>query len=195
MRIKPLQKWVCQQCGKVEFVKKFWQLKRKVCSKHCAGLYYPVYKIGQFKKGRISPNKGKKLLYLQGEKHFNWKGGKPKCLVCGEQVSAYKVKYCLRHKATMNSGENHYLWKGGIRSKEKLIRDSVEYRQWREIVFKRDNYTCQNCNQKGGRLQADHIKPFALFPELRLIVSNGRTLCKICHYQLGWNYFRYKKNY
>jgi 5-methylcytosine-specific restriction endonuclease McrA len=33
----------------------------------------------------------------------------------------------------------------------------------------------------GSRLEADHIKPFCRFPELRLVVSNGRTLCKDCH--------------
>jgi 5-methylcytosine-specific restriction endonuclease McrA len=57
------------------------------------------------------------------------------------------------------------------------------YRKWREKVFKRDNYTCVFCKERGGRLHADHIKPFAWFPELRLVLSNGRTLCVKCHYK------------
>jgi 5-methylcytosine-specific restriction endonuclease McrA len=61
------------------------------------------------------------------------------------------------------------------------IRSSLEYRLWRESVLKRDNFTCVWCGQKGYKLQADHIKPFCLFPELRFAIDNGRTLCEECH--------------
>ena len=61
------------------------------------------------------------------------------------------------------------------------IRNCQEYREWRTAVFERDGYTCQNCGQKGGKLNAHHMKPFALYPELRLDVDNGITLCKECH--------------
>lgn len=63
----------------------------------------------------------------------------------------------------------------------KLIRHSIEYKLWREAVFKRDNWTCLWCFQRGGVLNADHIKPFAHFPELRFAIDNGRTLCLPCH--------------
>ena len=60
-------------------------------------------------------------------------------------------------------------------------RQTREYKQWRKSVFERDNYTCQACGEKGGRLQAHHIKQWALYPKERYNVANGVTLCKKCH--------------
>jgi len=87
-----------------------------------------------------------------------------------------RKKQSLSHR-----GERTWSWRGGISPLNKIIRHSVEYRLWRENVFKRDNYTCTICGQRGCRLQADHIKPFSFFPELRFSIENGRTLCEECH--------------
>lgn len=78
-------------------------------------------------------------------------------------------------------GGTHNFWKGGIDSINKRIRGSLEYRLWREAVFKRDNWTCIWCGIRGGKLEADHIKRFSDYPELRFAIDNGRTLCKNCH--------------
>lgn len=77
-------------------------------------------------------------------------------------------------------------WKGGISPLNTRIRQSSEMRLWRVAVFERDNYACIWCGARNGQgkavvLHADHIKPFAYFPELRFAIDNGRTLCVPCH--------------
>jgi 5-methylcytosine-specific restriction endonuclease McrA len=71
--------------------------------------------------------------------------------------------------------------RGGITPINKLIRTSFAYLNWRKSVFERDNYTCQMCGNRGGKLNADHIKPFSIYLDLRFDLDNGRTLCVDCH--------------
>ena len=66
-----------------------------------------------------------------------------------------------------------------VRERDKY---TYEVRRWREAVFKRDNYTCQCCgDNKGGNLQAHHIKNFLTHKHLRFDIDNGITLCQSCH--------------
>lgn len=78
-------------------------------------------------------------------------------------------------------GEKSHKWQGGKTDSSKILRQSVEYRNWRDAVYKRDDYTCQACGEKGGNLNPDHIMPLSIYPELALDVLNGRTLCHPCH--------------
>ena len=117
---------------------------------------------------------------LKGIENPNWKGGKPKCF-CGKQLTKYSAKHCRLHTPA-NRGKNHKDWQGGITPINEKLRKSIEYKLWRKAVFERDNYTCiWGGKEHGSKLHADHIKPFALFPELRFAIDNGRTLCKDCH--------------
>jgi hypothetical protein len=81
------------------------------------------------------------------------------------------------------SGKNHWKWienRTEVLEKHR-IRGLVEIKYWRDKVFIRDNYTCQTCGIRGGRLEAHHIKRWADYPKLRYVVSNGITLCRTCH--------------
>ena len=98
-------------------------------------------------------------------------------------------------------------WQNGKTKLHKLIRNLLENGQWRTEVFKRDDYTCQECYKRGEKLEAHHKKEFhIIFAEflkeydqfspledketlLRLAmkykpfwnIDNGQTLCKDCH--------------
>lgn len=84
-------------------------------------------------------------------------------------------------RSIATKGEKSVHWKGGVTPINEAVRKSLEYKLWREAVFVRDNYTCQACGVCGVSVQADHIKPFAIYPELRFAIDNGRTLCVPCH--------------
>lgn len=98
----------------------------------------------------------------------------------GQLSRSWTIEERHRHGDTYR-GKNNVNWKGGVTPKNKAIRHSLDYKLWRDAVFKRDNFTCQSCGQRGGVLNADHIRPFARFEALRFDVDNGRTLCVTCH--------------
>ena len=134
---------------------------RKRLAEQVAKVRKPLTKY-HFKKGRSPWNKGIKGL-------IPWNKGKTNA----QDFSAI-------------SGANHYNWKGGITKERVKIWWSKEYRDWRKSVFEKDNYTCQECGARNGNgkdvyLEAHHIKPFAEYPDLRLEITNGITLCKPCH--------------
>ena len=53
---------------------------------------------------------------------------------------------------------------------------------WSFSVKQRDNFTCQKCfDSKGGNLISHHLNSYSAFPEERLLVENGITLCNKCH--------------
>ncbi len=58
---------------------------------------------------------------------------------------------------------------------------SYEYGEWRTAVFERDDYTCRDCGQHGGELNAHHMFQWSTHELFRYLLWNGITLCKKCH--------------
>lgn len=131
-------------------------------------------------KGDLNPMFGKK----------SWNSGKT-----GIQIAWNKGKKMPMESRLKISGSNHYNWKGGLGSINSRIRNIFEYRQWVQDIFKRDNYTCQECGSRGVKLNVHHIKPFAIILAENNISTveealncsimwdydNGMTLCVPCH--------------
>jgi 5-methylcytosine-specific restriction endonuclease McrA len=140
----------------------------------CNNDFYPT--VVNVKKGfgkfcsKICSNK----FNFAGEKNGNY--GKPVSQEMRDRIS----KTLTGRIYLERRGENNPLWKGGTTS-DYRERRRPRYVNWRKAIYERDNFTCQICFKKGGYLEADHIKPFAYFPQLRFELSNGRTLCKPCH--------------
>ncbi len=110
------------------------------------------------------------------------------CIVCGKefycspsQEKDRNRKNCskecnIAYRKKYLTGENNKLWKGGRRRTF-----HQEEREWREAVYIRDDYTCRECGKRGAALNAHHIKSYSQFPDERLNIDNGITLCLECH--------------
>lgn len=105
-------------------------------------------------------------------------------------------KMSEKHSQFMSgrTGPNSSHWKGGITPKNRLIRTSKKYQEWRLAVFQRDNFTCQKCGRRGGDLEPHHSLSFSEFPELRFELWNGITLCSKCHSEIDKNRYIKIKN-
>lgn len=127
------------------------------------------------RKGRTSPNKGKKLSE-EWKKNIG-KAGKGRIKTIEERSKLREAQLRL-----VRTGK-HIFWKGGIYPENEKARGTLEYKLWRETVFKRDRFKCQmpDCNTNEKYVEANHIKKFSEYPELRLVVDNGITLCRTCH--------------
>jgi len=184
----------CLTCNK-EFYTKPSLIKRgngKYCSRECS---------------KISRS---------GKNNYRWRGGNIKkiCKLCGKEFLATctQIKngngvFCSHRcwgiwKSKNITGEKSPNWKGSkcITPITIKIRHSDKYKIWRQNIFIRDNFTCQECGQIGGKLEVHHIKTFhKLIKEIKKYlplldlyegamlytplwdISNGITLCEKCH--------------
>ncbi len=91
-----------------------------------------------------------------------------------------EMRLKMSEAAKLRIGENGTNWQGGITQETKRGRGNKGYKDWQLAVFTRDNFKCIWCSSK-EQIEADHIKRWGEYPDLRYEVNNGRTLCHNCH--------------
>lgn len=129
-----------------------------------------------------------------GVDHPNYKGGLPKCIDCGKELSSYEGTRCRQcyYKSRI------------LKDPRPLdilchrIRTNSKYRLWRDDVFNRDGFVCTECNSD-IKLEAHHLKQLMVIVKEHNIttlqealdcaeiwdINNGQTLCKQCHSKLN----------
>lgn len=130
---------------------------------------------------------------MLGENNPNFQSSYVKCDGCDKNIKvipSLKDKYnfcsfdCYKENiGQYYSGVNSSNWNHDLTKEERIVgRKYPAYYKWRRNVFEKDNYTCQCCgDDKGGNLEAHHILNYTEHPKLRVDISNGITLCEVCH--------------
>ena len=147
-------------------------------------------------------NKGKKLLQITGENNPNWKEKiRKNCEICNKEMLLppwdKNRRFCNRKcwaLGTRGIGSPVYKGDKAITPLRIRIMELPEYKNWRSIILKRDNYTCVLCREKRN-LEVDHKKRFLHIINENNIdtveksreckelwdIENGRTICRKCH--------------
>lgn len=154
----------CIYCGKTFLIQP--SRNKRFCSTSCAG-------IVAWENEEYSKN--------MSEKHK------------GERPERKGVSINVNHDKQFKKGMTPWNKGNGDLSENERDRNDIRYKEWREGIFKRDDYTCKKCKIKGYILHPHHIKNFAQYKKDRFDVNNGITLCKDCHY-LFHNTYGYRNN-
>jgi len=144
---------------------------------------------------------------IKKEKHWSWKGGKPKCSVCGKTTSQYGCVVCSGCKSVLYRGENSPNWKNGISFNKKYLswiknkRNRIIKRlkvsdmshtfgEW-ELLKKQYNHTCPCCQKSEPeiKLTEDHIIPLSRGGSD--LIENIQPLCLGCNVKKHTNIIKY----
>lgn len=143
----------------------------------------------EFTKGQTPWNKGKVYERMLGDRHPQWKGGKPDCLDCGKKLGSYTSKRCaachlkspkaLTHikdigfKSGVGAGvgERHPKWKG----------DGVGYYALHHWVRRKLGIPkiCWECGFESDRIRLFHWANISR--EYKRELDDWARLCAKCH--------------
>ena len=198
----------CNYCNKdtIKHHSEIEKQKNVYCSRKC---------FADFRRGRnwnnfVPWNKGKNSVY-----------SKDTLEIMKQRKLGHKINSETRKKMSLKHiGDKTNLWRGGITGLSFIIRSSFENNEWRKSIFIRDNYICQKCFTRGGKLHAHHknkkfsqiflefLQNYSQFSPLEdketlaklattyrpfWDIDNGQTLCKDCHTNTD-SYLNNRKN-
>jgi DNA modification methylase len=168
----------CALCGKPKKIRASLKRERNYCSLDCARKGHSKFNSQNVVCSYCGKEFIKKNSQMFTDKHF-----------CSREcMGEWQSKFLL--------GENSYNWKDGKMDLISRVRSLKKMIDWRNEVYKRDDYTCQKCGDNtGGNLEAHHKKHLSdLIRELSINditdaieskelwdINNGITLCDECH--------------
>lgn len=135
-----------------------------------------------------------KTISMVGRCHSDATKKKMSCWSKGKTpMKGKKHSYETRRMMSINrTGNKNCNWKGGLTVNVKSFRQSKEYQRWRRSVLIRDNYICQIFECYKFSNIAHHVESLKDRPDLKLEVSNGKTVCighhSTIHKKKGYNY-------
>jgi hypothetical protein len=179
---------ICEYCNNPFSIRLYRQHTARFCSRQCNDLFR---------------DKKVKRTCASCNKEFSKKPSK----IFGNGKSGNIGKFCCRKCygnwiSKNEQGTNNRNWKGenSISKINQRVRSSFKAKKWRQDIYLRDNFTCQECGKQGSGLEAHHKKLFIillneakeylplmeLFQAVKLYnpmwdINNGITLCRDCH--------------
>ena len=154
----------CDYCGKY-----YKKSAKRFCSKKCYGLWI-TYKSPRRKVLRNCITCGKEF-YIRASR-INQGRGKNCSLKCRHEYQRLII-----------AGNKNPNWKGGITSETLKRCNEYFWKRLRKIIYKRDNWTCQECGKKCHTdIQCHHKVPYRISKNDSM--NNLITLCKSCHIKI-----------
>ena len=176
----------CLYCG--EKIRIFKSRPKKFCNHSCSSKY-------RWEKGDLKDIK--REVWNKGKKGYSTSlKGKKQSKEHRIKLSLAKSNITLKQRINMSVGQTkENIFTGFKTLLNKRIRNLPEYQSWRLMVFGRDDFTCQDCGQRGVYLEAHHktrlaqlIKQYDIKNLLDAKkckglwnIFNGVTLCIKCH--------------